>query len=246
MAIRLLSYNIRFGGGDRVPLIAAVISALEPDAVVLQEATNPNAVDRLASEAGYPHVLRRPGWSVAFLGRRSPRSHTWHRPVRSRGYLEVQPAGTDLRLVGLHLPAGLSARGERARLYHVDAMLARLGGVADDRTVLVGDLNSVSRGDEPRVAGMPFWLRLLLHFDGGIRTDVLDRLGSAGWIDAFRRLHPDRPGFTLPPRAPQVRLDYLLVPEPVIGAVTTCEPVDGVPLVDRASDHLPLLSVIEA
>ncbi|HET7726720.1 MAG TPA: endonuclease/exonuclease/phosphatase family protein [Candidatus Limnocylindrales bacterium] len=245
MTLRLLSYNIRFGGGERIPLIARVVSALEPDVVVLQEATNPHAVDRLASEAGFRHVLRRPGWSVAWLGRDAPRFHTWHRPIRSRGYLEVEPARSDLRIVGLHLPAGLSARGERARLRHVEAMLATLGGQADARTVLVGDLNAVSRGDAPRVARMPLWLRLLLHFDGGIRTDVLDRLGAAGWIDAYRRLHPDQPGFTLPPRAPQIRLDYLLVPEPLIGAVASCGPVADAPHVTRASDHLPLLSVLD-
>lgn len=246
MAIRLLSYNIRFGGGNRIPLIAAVISALEPDLVVLQEATNPHAVDRLAAEAGFRHVLRRPGWSVAWLGREAPRGHQWHRPVHGRGFLEVEPGGCDLRVVGLHLPAGLSARGERARLRHVDGMLESLGGGADDRTVLVGDLNSVSRGDEPRVAAMPLWLRLLLHFDGGIRTDVIDRFAHEGWIDAFRRLHPEQPGFTLPPAAPQVRLDYLLVPHAVIPSVTACGPVDDVPLVERASDHLPLLSVFDA
>lgn len=245
MEHRLLSYNIRFGGGHRIPLIAAVISSVEPDAVVLQEATNPSAVDRLAAEAGFRHVLRRPGWSVAWLGHDEPRAHTWHRPLRGRGFLEVEPAGSDLRVVGLHLPAGLSARGERARLRHVDGMLASIGGGADERTVLVGDMNAVSRGDAPRVRGMPLWLRLLLHFDGGIRTDVLDRLATAGWIDAFRRLHPDEPGFTLPPLTPQVRLDYLLVPEALIGSVIACAPVQDAPLVDRASDHLPLLSVLD-
>jgi len=245
VTLRLLSYNIRFGGGERIPLIARVVSALEPDVVVLQEATNPHAVDRLAHEAGFRHVLRRPGWSVAWLGREAPRFHTWHRPIRSRGYLEVEPARSDLRIVGVHLPAGLSARGERARLRYVEAMLPTLGGRADARTLLVGDLNAVSRGDSLRVARMPFWLRLLLHFDGGIRTDVLDRLVEAGWIDAFRRLNPDLPGYTLPPRAPQVRLDYLLVPEPLITAVASCAPVTDHPNVTRASDHLPLLSVLE-
>ncbi len=87
---------------------------------------------------------------------------------------------------------------------------------------------------------MPFWLRILLRFDGGIRTDVLRRLIDAGWVDAYRHLHPDKAGFTLPPGRPSVRLDYVLVPAGLLPRIDRCEPADG-PLVERASDHLPLL-----
>jgi endonuclease/exonuclease/phosphatase family metal-dependent hydrolase len=41
--VRLVSYNIRFGGGRRVALIGAVLAALRPDVVLLQEATDPIA-----------------------------------------------------------------------------------------------------------------------------------------------------------------------------------------------------------
>ena len=67
---------------------------------------------------------------------------------------------------------------------------------------------------------MPLWLRILLRVDGGIRTDVQDRLAAAGWVDAFRHLHPDDPGFTLPAVAPRIRLDYLLVPGALLPRVT--------------------------
>jgi len=123
--------------------------------------------------------------------------------------------------------------------------LRELGEGADGRTVLMGDFNSIAPGDEPLVARMPFWLRMLLRFDGGIRTDVLRRLETAGWVDAYRRLHPDKPGFTLPPGAPSVRLDYLLAPETLIPKVTSCDPADGIALVERASDHLPLVSTVD-
>jgi len=240
--VRLVSYNIRFGGGRRVALIGGVLATLRPDVVLLQEATDPIAVDRIARAAGLPNVFRRPDWSVAALTREEPDELAWHRPGRSRGFLEVDPAGADgLRLLGMHLPAGLSNRGERARLRSVESLLDWAGGAADDRTLIVGDLNSVARGDVPAVGGMPLWLRLLLRFDGGIRTDVLRRLLDAGWVDAYRHLHPRDAGFTLPPGAPSIRLDYLLVPEALVGRVARCEPASTLPLVDRASDHLPLV-----
>jgi exodeoxyribonuclease-3 len=247
--MRIVSYNIRFGGGERLAFIGAVLASLRPDVVFLQEATNPVAVDRIAHMAGMTHVYRRPGWGVAGLTREPVRGHAWHRPGRARGFLELVPAHGDadppLRLLGHHLPAGLSQRGERARLRSIDELLAWSGGRADDNTLLIGDLNSVARGDVPTIRAMPFWLRLLLRVDGGIRTDAQDRLAAAGWVDAFRHLHPDAPGFTMPAHAPQVRLDYALVPAGLLPLVRTCEPAADVPLVGRASDHLPLLTVIE-
>jgi exodeoxyribonuclease-3 len=243
--VRLVSYNIRFGGGQRVAFIGAVLASLDPDVALLQEATDPNAVDRIARAAGLDHVYRRPGWSVAAALREPARGHEWHRPGRSRGFLEVEPSGDGrLRVIALHLPAGLSGRGERARLRAVDTLLDWAGGRADDHTVLMGDLNAVARGDAPRVASMPLWIRLLLRFDGGIRTDVHDRLAGAGWVDAFRHLHPDEPGFTLPAVSPQVRLDYALVPAAMVPRVEACAPAADVVNAARASDHLPLVTVI--
>lgn len=244
--LRIVSYNIRFGGGRRVPLLAAVLASLEPDVVILQEATDPRVVERLAVDVGLPNPFYRPGWSVAALLRHRPTAVDWHAPRRARGFLTISPDGADLRITGVHLPAGLSSRGEFARSRQVEIVIATLGGRADDQSLIVGDLNAVARGDEPLVAGMPLWLRAWLRFDGGIRTDVLDRLARSGWRDAYRVLHPEEPGFTLPSSAPRVRLDYLLAPERVIPRVRVCEPLVGGTLVARASDHLPLLAVVEA
>ena len=244
--MRIVSYNIRFGGERRVPYLIRVLASLEPDLVLLQEATNPSAVDAISLGTGLPHALRRPGWSVAALSREAVGAHEWHRPPRGRGFLALEPAGADgLRLVNVHLAAGLSRRGEGARLVQVADLIGWLGGAADSRTLLVGDLNAIAPGDIPHVAGMPFWLRMLLRFDGGFRTDVHTRLAAAGWIDAFRHLSPGDPGATLPAGSPQVRLDYALVPAAVLPRVRTCVPVER-ELAARASDHLPMLTVIDA
>lgn len=226
-----------------MPLIGAFLSSLEPDVVVLQEATDRHAVDRLAELTGLPHVAASPGVSVAALGRSPFVDTTWHSPPGIRAFLEFRPAASDLRFIGLHLTSGLSGRGERVRLRHLDAMAPVIGPASHDGTVIIGDLNSVAPGDEPRVARMPFWLRLVLRFDGPIRTDVLDRLQQAGWVDVYRRLHPDEPGYTLPAVAPQVRLDYLLATPAVLPRIHLCEPATDVEFAS-ASDHLPLVSII--
>jgi exodeoxyribonuclease-3 len=242
---RVVSYNIRFGGGRRIPLIRQLVTRLDPDVLVLQEATDAGAVMQLARDAGLHHVASRPGVSVAALARRPFSRIEWHERANARAILEFRLANLDLRFIGLHLPSGLSRRGEARRYRQLEVVLATVRGDSDDETVLVGDLNSVAHGDEPLVASMPFWLKLLLRLDGRIRTDVLDRLTAEGWVDAYRALHPGEHGFTLPAGSPQIRLDYLLVPSAVLPRVRECAPATDRDLAGRASDHLPLVSVID-
>jgi exonuclease III len=96
---------------------------------------------------------------------------------------------------------------------------------------------------------MPWWLRLLLRFDGGIHTRVIQMFLDAGFVDGFRRLHPEALGFTLPAINPSVRLDYAMLSPDLVPRLRACAPIapDGItsPLV-RASDHLPLLIEFDA
>ena len=50
--VRILSYNIRRGGVGREVALASVIRAVHPDIVVLEEATRPDVVERLALDTG--------------------------------------------------------------------------------------------------------------------------------------------------------------------------------------------------
>lgn len=80
--------------------------------------------------------------------------------------------------------------------------------------------------------------RLLRHVE--MRGDVQAFLRREGWIDAFRRLHPDDPGRTGPSDAPLFRIDYALLSRPLARGLLRCRVLDG-PRVRIASDHLPLL-----
>ena len=54
---RLMTYNIRHGGRGREAAIAAVINACAPDLVLLQEATDPRSVERIAQGAGMRYAV---------------------------------------------------------------------------------------------------------------------------------------------------------------------------------------------
>ena len=90
MTLRFLSYNIRYGGTGREASIAAVIRACAPDVVVLQEATDPGVVARVAQRIEFPHWGSHAGYSTGFLSRLPVEHHAWHSARGARHpFLEV-------------------------------------------------------------------------------------------------------------------------------------------------------------
>jgi endonuclease/exonuclease/phosphatase family metal-dependent hydrolase len=305
--LRIVSYNVRFGGRGREGLIADVLGKLEPDLVVLEEATDPRVVESIAKRLEMRDVLARPNHSVAAMARVPVADADWHSYRRGRAVLQLALPDRGLRVLGVHLSAGMSWRGERVRIAEAGRLLEGIQGAAPpglgsgtpgpalagiqapepaaervpakeaapltdhpvetgpvappatkpsgdrveppDRTVVVGDFNSVAPGDAPVIRLMPLWIRLLLRFDGGIHTRVIQMFLDAGFIDGFRRLHPKALGFTLPAINPSVRLDYAMLSPDLVPSLRSCTPIepDGVTSqLVRASDHLPLLTVLDA
>jgi len=240
--VRIASYNIRKGGARGRAAIADVLTALEADFTVLQEATDPKVVEWVAQKVGYPFWTSRFGHSVALMGRREPDQLRWHALAPNRSCLEVEVP--NVRLLGIHLSSGLSRRGERRRLRELGIVLELAGGPEERRrTMIVGDFNSIAPGDSLAVATLPRWIRVLLRLDGGIQTEVMASVRAAGFVDAYRRFEPTD-GATLPAAAPVVRLDYAMIGADLMGAVTSCSIGGANPaLLTLASDHLPLLTV---
>lgn len=244
MTLRIATYNIRFGGIGRAHPIGAALAELRPDLVILQEATDRATVESIAQRLELPTVIAEPARSVAALSRLPVGTTAWYPLGFGHSALELSLA--DLRLFGVHLSAGLSRRGERRRQIEVARLLdliATSGGSA--RTAIVGDFNAITPGDAPTIALLPRWIRLLLRFDGGIRTEAMAAVIEAGYVDAYRRLHPDIPGFTMPAVEPSVRLDYFMLGSDLVPALRTCEPMPPGAGHALASDHLALVAELD-
>jgi len=96
--VRLLTYNIKHGGHGRIAALASVINACTPDLVLLQEATDPGNVERLAEATGMADWKAYGGQSLGFLSREPVAYSKWTRPRVSRhAFIEIVPAG-ELRL----------------------------------------------------------------------------------------------------------------------------------------------------
>lgn len=243
MTLRLLSYNIRYGGGGREEPLAAVVRGAAPDVVVLQEATRPEVVERLAAATGLSHWRARRGESLACMSRVPLDQARWHRPRVSRhAFLEVVPEANAWRIFGVHLSAVHAAWTERRRLYELRALLLAVQQHQAGPHALVGDFNTIAPGEIFDLRKLPARLRALVWLSGGrIRWRTIQTVLDAGYADVFRRLQPDVVGSTFPTWDPHVRLDYLFVPAAFAGRVACCQVVTG-DRVREASDHHPLVA----
>lgn len=248
MELRLLSYNLRFGGVGRERLLLQALASIPFDVAVLQEATRPGVVRDLAEALRIPHWGARPGRSLGFLSRKPPSGVHWHdrRGVRN-AFLELTFDDPPLALLGVHLQPRLSRWNEKTRVRE----LAILGDIVRSRPdgdaphLILGDFNTVAPGEKVPVRRMPAWIRSTIWISGGrVRTEAIQALLNEDYVDAFRAVHPDRPGWTFPTGAPQLRLDYAFLSPGFPGRLAGCRVVRRPDPVSRASDHFPLLTVL--
>jgi endonuclease/exonuclease/phosphatase family metal-dependent hydrolase len=245
VSFRLLSYNIRHGGGGREEHIAAVVASCDPDLVIFQEATDAAVIDRIAASCGMAQCGAQPKTSLGFMSRRRVRDHQWHRPRVSRhAFLEIHPDETDFSVFGVHLSAVHAAWTERRRSFELGALLRTIRSHDHGFHLLAGDFNTLAPGDVLDFRKLPTRLRALVWLSGGrIRWRTIQIVLNAGYVDVFRRLHPDDRGLSFPVWDPHVRLDYVFAPAGHAGRLDACHVVTH-PQAWLASDHFPWFAVV--
>ncbi|HYI97378.1 MAG TPA: endonuclease/exonuclease/phosphatase family protein [Bryobacteraceae bacterium] len=241
--MRLLSYNIRLGGGGREQQIAAVIKSCSPDMVILQEAIRPDVVEHVAKECGFPKWAASAGDSLAYLSRMDIAHHAW-REVRlaRRRYLEMVMPGTSTRIFGVHLAAIHSNVTERRREHELKSLLANIAQHQHGFHVVTGDFNTLAPGEQLDMARLPLRYRALAWLTGRkIRWKTIQLLLDAGYVDGYRLFHKLDAGHTFPTWDPHVRLDYVFVPKQFADRLTSCDVIRDAPALRDASDHFPLV-----
>ena len=245
MTLRLLSYNIRFGGLGREQALAHMIIAAAPDLVVFQEATRPEVIERIAEATEFPYWAARRNHSIGFLSRHEVEYHEWHYPAGARhSFLEIIPAGGEARVFGLHLSARFSKWDERRRTREIRSLLDGIKRHQEGFHVLVGDFNTLAPGEALNIDRMPAWIRALIWISGRkLQRETIQMMLDAGYNDGYRMLHPDVKGYTFPTWDPHVRLDYVFVPKAFSKRLLTCEVIcEPKDQVRAASDHCPLIT----
>ncbi len=246
MIVKLLSYNIRFGGRGREAELAEVIRTVAPDIVVFQEAIDPDVIERLATAAALPIWAARRKHSIGYISRLNVAHHEWHYPAGAKhSFLEIVLEGSETRIFGLHLSAMFSKWSERRRAREIRSLLKGIERYQEGFHVLVGDFNTLAPGEILDVRRMPRWIRALIWLSGrDIQRETIKVMGGANYVDGYRFLHPQDKGYTFPTWDPHLRLDYVFLPERFANRLHSCEVIDQ-PKAAVASDHFPLLADFE-
>ena len=248
MTLRLLSYNIRFGGGGREQALAETIVAAAPDLVVFQEATDPVVIERLAEATKFPFWAARRNHSIGFLSRQQLDYYEWHYPAGAKhSFLEIVPAGSQVRVFGLHLSARFSKWDERRRTREIRSLLDGIKRHQDGFHVLVGDFNTLAPGEVLELHRLPAWIRALIWISGRkLQRESIQLMLDAGYADGFRTLYPDVKGYTFPTWDPHVRLDYVFAPKVFVDRLIKCEVItEPNERIRAASDHCPLVAELQ-
>ena len=148
-------------------------------------------------------------------------------------------------MFGVHLSAVHAAWTERRRALELGNLLRTIRTHDRGFHLLAGDFNTLAPGDVLDFRKLPTRLRALVWLSGGrIRWRTIQIVLNAGYVDVFRRLHPDDRGLSFPVWDPHVRLDYVFAPAGHAGALAACHVVSH-PAAALASDHFPLFAAVD-
>jgi endonuclease/exonuclease/phosphatase family metal-dependent hydrolase len=242
-SLRVMSYNIRYGGVGHETQLIETIEAANADVVLLQEAIRPDVVARLAQGAKYPVFGSRPGQSTAFMSRVGVAIHAWHKPLGARhAFLELAIDGADVRLFALHLSAWFSNWTERRRVFEIRSLLRGIRQHQHGFHVIVGDFNALAPGERLQLGRMPGWIRAMVWLSGNdVARTTIQTMLDARYADIWRRFNPADPGYTFPTWDPHVRLDYAFTPERDAGRIASFGIMHEPGVARLASDHFPIV-----
>jgi exonuclease III len=249
--LRVLTYNIYLGGGNRLEAIYAVLSHINADVISLTEADDPDVVATLAGRLAMRHIWAEGSGDrhIATLSRFPIDDWQLYKsPPLTQAALETRldVGGQMLTIYNVHLLPYLLLPFEIRRRQAVGKLLQIIQQRQPGPHLIVGDLNAIAPGDRVLQRHNPRRMRRVMALQLGLIFRLaVPRLLKAGYTDCFRHLHPQADGFTWYPGNPTTRYDYILADSHLTPKLRCCRVVDEPDAVNVASDHLPLVASFE-
>ena len=271
MRLRVLAYNLYFGGSDRLDAIHTVLAHCNADLIALTESDDQRVVETLAARLGLYHVWARGSGDrhIATLSRFPILDwQIYNRPPLTQAVLETKielppPSASpppspeqfvsapergvggvrSITVYNVHLLPYLLLPFEIRRWQAVGKLLELIRARQPGPHLIVGDLNSIAPGDRVIQRNNPPRMRRAMAMQlWWIFRLAIPRLLKAGYVDCFRQLNPNDDGFTWMPGNRTTRYDYILADPTLARSLHDCRVVDNIEAVNIASDHLPLLA----
>lgn len=192
LAIRLLTWNIRFGGRKKRAEILEAITQIRPDVIAFSEwlpgpDSQTHELDVLLTQAGFPHHVMPgappPGDYGSMLASRWPMeplstgptgmNHRW-------AHGGVQTPEGDLEMIAVYVPTGGRDGGKSKNAYLQWLLESSPALLGRGPVVITGDFNCDHADDTGQ-----FSPRL-------VQNRLFDQLFDVGWRDLYRELHAPR------------------------------------------------------
>jgi exodeoxyribonuclease III len=227
--MRLLSWNIRQGGGSRLPRIADALRRLDADVMVLSEYRGGESGRRLLAALdalGYRHTTRLvppPGRNGVLIAARCAfREHGAVGSGLPEPYRMVGVEFAAFRLSGVYMPNLL------AKIPYWEALIAALSLERTGSALAIGDFNTC---------------RAYVDEAGAIDATAhyMDKIERIGFCDLWRRRYPEGREYSwFSTRGNGFRIDHAFLSHDLVGRAGTVryshqERIDGL------SDHSPLI-----
>jgi len=249
--LRVLTYNLEFGGRKQLEAIYSVLSHLKADIIGLTEADDQEVVHTLAERLKLTAVWARGSGDrhIATLTRFPVLDwKIYNTPPLTQAILETKldtPHGP-ITIYNAHFLPYLLLPFEIRRLQAVNRLIKLIESREPNPHLIIGDLNAIGPGDRVLQRNNPPRMKrvMALQFRLIFRL-AIPRLLKAGYTDCFRALHPDKNGFTWWTINPTTRYDYIMADHEMRRRLKSCVVVDDIKQVYQASDHFPLLSIFE-
>ncbi len=249
MLLRVMTYNILDGGQDRENDILTVIQTANPEVVIIQEVIDEDIFQSLARKLEMKHFVGKSNKErkVSLLSRlpienfksHHPSIPIWHNFIEAKVRL---PSGETFRLIGVHLKANPWIGFELWRFLEIRYITTYIRQYSNDPCLIAGDFNTVAPKDRIITSTMPNRLKFILWLQGNrVYRFAIRSLISSGFVDCFRLKNPNDDGFTLPPPAPNTRLDYIFVNQSMEKYIKNCWVVREPNNITKASDHYPVM-----
>lgn len=249
--IRLVSYNILNGGTGRADPLAEVLLAQRADVIVLQEASDPAVLDRLARRLKMDFAIGDgPKHPVAIFSRWEI-EHTINHGLLTAGapsmLMAVIRSGDGVRwpVCGLHLHPRAALADEAVRLKQLDVVLGVLQPLraAGAPHIVAGDFNSTSPIARVEPEKLRPNTREYYHGNGDrLPVEVIDRVLKSGYVDSLAAVAGEQTAgctYTLSTLYPGQRVDYIFTHGVDESRLRTAW-VEEDRLAKYASDHFPV------
>jgi exonuclease III len=191
-AVRVLNWNIRNGGGSRIPAIWHHIEDANPDLLALTEFQTRNEPSLRAhlKRLGYPFIMtsnpmaNRNGLLIASKWRLDHAADQYEPDIDRERWLAVRLNDLDLDVLVLHIPGtpdnkfedGYGISGAKRKELLWECIITYAAAHKDRRAIMMGDFNTGFRID---AEGTMFK-----------KSHYMTNLIGTGFVDTWRNLHP--------------------------------------------------------